>query len=97
MKTTESSTRTIQHDVNIELTYKDKKEVEKISINIKVVAQVTSVDLKSFSSRLFCSNRNEDITWEEEFVNIKSLILCHLHQTVKDIKAKLTMKKCRSR
>ena len=71
LKTTESSTVIIQPDLNIELTDIDKREVENISTNIKVTVQVTSVDLKSFIPRLFCSNCNEDITSDEEFVICK--------------------------
>ena len=44
-KTTESSTVTIQPDLNIELKDIDKKEVGNISTNIKVTVQVTSLDL----------------------------------------------------
>ena len=71
LKTTERSTVIIQPDLNIELTDEDKKEVDNISTNIKVTIQVTSVDLKSFIPRLFCSNCNEDITSDEEFIICK--------------------------
>ena len=71
LKTTENSTVIIQPDLNIELTDVDKKEVESISTKIKVTIQVTSVDLKSFIPRLFCSNCNEDITSDEEFIICK--------------------------
>ena len=71
LKTTENSTVIIQPDLNIELTDADKKEVESISTKIKVTIQVTSVDLKSFIPRLFCSNCNEDITSDEEFIICK--------------------------
>ena len=43
-KKTKSSTLKIQPDLNIELTHEDKKEVDKLSTNIKVTIQVTSVD-----------------------------------------------------
>ena len=62
----ESSTVSIQCDLNTELTDIDKKEVEKKSTNIKVTVQVTSLD-----PRLFCSNCNKDITPDEEFVIYK--------------------------
>ena len=71
LKTTESSVRTIQPDVDNELTDIDKKEVENISTNNKLTVQVTSVDLKSFSPRLLCSNCIEDIPSDEEFVIYK--------------------------
>ena len=61
----------IHPDLNIKLTDIDKKEVENISTNTKVTVQVTSVDLKSFIPRLFCSNCDEDITSDEEFVICK--------------------------
>ena len=71
LKTTERSTVKIQPDLNIELADEDKKEVDNISTNIKVTIQVTSVDLKSFIPRLSCSNCNEDITSDEEFIICK--------------------------
>ena len=71
LKTTESSTVIIHPDLNIKLTDIDKKEVENISTNIKVTVHVTSVGLKSFIPRLFCSNCDEDITSDEEFVICK--------------------------
>ena len=68
LETTENSTVTIQPDLNFEVTEIDKKEVGNI---INVIIQVISVGLKSFSRRLFCSNCNEDITSDEEFVICK--------------------------
>ena len=84
LKTTESSTVVIQPDLNIELTDVGKKEVENISTSIKVTIQVTSVDLKSFTPRLFCSNCNEDITSDEEFIICKKCDTMS-HQTVNQI------------
>ena len=71
LKSPESSTVAIQPDLNIELTDIDEKEVENILTNIKVIVQVKSVDLKSFSPQLFCSNCNEDTKSDEEFVICK--------------------------
>ena len=71
LKTTKGSTVKIQPDLNIELTEEDKKEVDNILTNIKVTIEVTSVDLKSFIPRLFCSNCNEDITSDKEFIIFK--------------------------
>ena len=71
LKTTENSTVIIQPDLNTELTDVDKKEVENISTNIKVTIQVILADLKSFIPRLFCSNCNEDISLDKEFIICK--------------------------
>ena len=78
-KTTESSTVTIQPDLNIELKDIDKKEVGNISTNIKVTVQVTSLDLKMFIPQLYCSNCNEDITSDEE------LVICKMFDTMSRI------------
>ena len=71
LKTTEVSTVIIHLVLNIELTGVDKKEAKNISFNIKVTIQVTSVHLKSFIPRLFCSNCNEEITSDEKFIIYK--------------------------
>ena len=71
LKTTERLTVINHLDFNIELIELDKKEAEGISTNIKVTIQVKSGDLKSFIPRLSCSNCNEDITSNEEFIICK--------------------------
>ena len=89
LKSPESSTVTIQPDLNIELTDIDKKEVENILTNFKVIVQVKSVELKSFSPRLFCSNCNEDIKSDEEFVICKK---CNTMSFTSNCKADTTVK-----